>query len=85
MHINFVAVNKQGELGAAGTDKGFQAAITNPDGLDVNAVAVHLRATGGVKDAPGGGRDGFYEGEDHLIDIDKLVFSDRTVDVIDIL
>ena len=29
-------------------------AITNPDGLDVNQVALHLRATGGVKGAPGG-------------------------------
>ena len=29
-------------------------AITNPDGLDVNDVALHLRATGGVEGAPGG-------------------------------
>ena len=29
-------------------------AITNPDGLDVSEVAVHLRATGGVEGAPGG-------------------------------
>ena len=29
-------------------------ALTNPDGLDVNAVALHLRATGGVAGAPGG-------------------------------
>lgn len=38
-----------------------------------------------VTDAASGGADGFYEGEDHLIDIDKLVFSDRTVDMVDLL
>ena len=29
-------------------------AVSNPDGLDVNDVAVHLRASGGVEGAPGG-------------------------------
>lgn len=31
LHINFVAVNKQGDVGAAGTDGGFQMAVSRSD------------------------------------------------------
>jgi Ca2+-binding RTX toxin-like protein len=34
-----------------------------------------------VTDHPGGGRDGFYEGRDRMVDIDTLVFADRSVAV----
>ncbi|MEM8678520.1 MAG: N(4)-(beta-N-acetylglucosaminyl)-L-asparaginase [Planctomycetota bacterium] len=40
LHVNFVAVNKQGELGAAGTDQGFHAAISNPSGDFVREPAI---------------------------------------------
>ena len=33
--INFVAINKQGEAGAAGTSKGFQYAVTDPKRSEV--------------------------------------------------
>ena len=32
-----------------------------------------------VTDSASGGRDGFYEGQDGLVDIDQLVFADQTV------
>lgn len=33
--INFVAINKKGEIGAAGTSKGFAYAVTDPDSSEV--------------------------------------------------
>lgn len=33
--INFVAINKKGETGAAGTSKGFQYAVTDPENSEV--------------------------------------------------
>lgn len=33
--INFVAINKKGETGAAGTSKGFDYAVTDPDSSEV--------------------------------------------------
>ena len=38
-----------------------------------------------VTDAANGGRDGYYEGRDMLIDIDLLVFADQTVAFDDLL
>ena len=38
-----------------------------------------------VTDSADGGADGFYEGADRLIDIDLLVFADRTVAFDDLL
>jgi Ca2+-binding RTX toxin-like protein len=38
-----------------------------------------------VTDSADGGLDGFYEGADRLVDIDFLVFADRTVAVVDLL
>ncbi|MEX0282654.1 MAG: LamG-like jellyroll fold domain-containing protein, partial [Arenibacterium sp.] len=38
-----------------------------------------------VTDSANGGKDGFYEGSDRLIDVDVLVFSDRTVEFDDLL
>jgi len=38
-----------------------------------------------VTDTPSGGTDGFYEGSDRLVDIERLVFSDQTVLVADVI
>ncbi|MEL6619456.1 MAG: LamG-like jellyroll fold domain-containing protein [Pseudomonadota bacterium] len=38
-----------------------------------------------VTDAASGGADGYYEGRDHLIDIDKLVFGDMTMSFDDLI
>ncbi|MEO9518147.1 MAG: LamG-like jellyroll fold domain-containing protein, partial [Paracoccaceae bacterium] len=38
-----------------------------------------------VEDAASGGLDGFYEGQDRLLDIDLIVFADQTVSVVDLL
>lgn len=35
LSINFVAINKQGETGAAGTNRGFQYAVTDPERSEV--------------------------------------------------
>ncbi len=32
LHINFLAIDKQGRFGAAGTDAGYQVAVVNSDG-----------------------------------------------------
>ncbi|PRY25370.1 hemolysin type calcium-binding protein [Aliiruegeria haliotis] len=38
-----------------------------------------------VTDRANGGRDGIYEGRDKLVDIDVLVFADRSVDFMDLI
>ncbi|MEP1379309.1 MAG: calcium-binding protein, partial [Paracoccaceae bacterium] len=38
-----------------------------------------------VEDTASGGADGFYEGQDRLLDIDLIVFADQTVSVVDLL
>lgn len=38
-----------------------------------------------VTDRPSGGRDGYYEGRDKLVDIDLLVFADQTVAFADLI
>lgn len=35
--VNFIAINKQGEYGAAGTNKGFKYAVSSPDGTELLA------------------------------------------------
>jgi N4-(beta-N-acetylglucosaminyl)-L-asparaginase len=38
LHVNFVAVNRSGRAAAAGTDKGFEYAVTTADGNEVRAA-----------------------------------------------
>lgn len=40
LEINFIALNRQGEFGAAGTSRGFQFAFASPEGGDVRDAAL---------------------------------------------
>lgn len=58
-------------------------AITGPlEGTSVYSSIAQHTYTGS---AGGYGSDGFYEGRDQLVDIDRLVFADQTVAFDDLL